>query len=216
MRAVIFAGGPGIAPDRAASIASECDIILAADGGADIACASGVMPQKVIGDLDSIDPQTVDFLKHKCVPLEQFPTEKDMTDSELCLNEVPDEAEVILICSLSGRPDHVLSNMMMAVKAHAEGRDITLTDGVNDFIPLCGPDEISISGIQNPEDLAISLIPFTEVKGVTSEGLYYKLDDTDLIPGSSLSVSNKVEQGSDSFVIHVNSGKMGVLIVPAD
>lgn len=216
MRAVIFAGGPGIDADRVSSIASECDIVIAADSGADIACACGILPQKVIGDFDSIDPQTKEFIKIKNIPVELYPEEKDMTDSEICIKEIPAEAEVTLISSLSGRPDHVLSNMMMAIKMHAEGRDITITDGVNDFIPLNGPDEISISGIQDPEGLAISLIPFTEVKGVTSTGLYYPLEDMDLVPGSSLSVSNKVEQDSDSFSIRINSGKLGVLIVPAD
>lgn len=216
MRAVIFAGGPGIDTDRAASIASECDIVIAADSGADIACACGILPQKVIGDFDSIAPQTKEFLKLKDIPVELYPEEKDMTDSEICINEIPPEAEVTLISSLSGRPDHVLSNMMMAIKMHAEGRDITITDGVNDFIPLNGPDEISICGIQDPEGLAISLIPFTEVKGVTSTGLYYPLNGMDLIPGSSLSVSNKVEHDSDTFSIRVNSGKLGVLIVPID
>ena len=214
MRVAVFAGGPGIDTDRASSIASSCDIVIAADSGADVAAACGIMPSKVVGDMDSIDPDTMEFLKGKRVPFELYPVEKDMTDSEICVSQLPEEDEVTLICSLTGRPDHVLSNMMMAIRMHEEGRDITLTDGIYDFIPLCGPDSISIDGIQDPDALAISLIPFTDVKGVTSEGLYYKLDDTDLTPGSSLSVSNKVEQGGNSFTITLKHGKLGVLIVP--
>ena len=214
MRVAVFAGGPGIDTDRASSIASSCDLVIAADSGADVAAACGIMPSKVVGDMDSIDPDTLEFLKGKSVPFEVYPVEKDMTDSEICVSQLPAADEVTLICSLTGRPDHVLSNMMMAIRMHEEGRDITLTDGINDVIRLCGPDSISIGGIQDPGSLAISLIPFTDVKGITSEGLYYKLDDTDLTPGSSLSVSNKVEQGGNSFTISVKHGKLGVLIVP--
>ena len=214
MRAVIFAGGPGIDIERAASIASSCDFILAADSGAAVAAACGLVPDKIVGDLDSIDAETRAFMESRKVPFEVYPSEKDMTDTEICVKSLPEDAQITLVCSFSGRPDHALSLMMLAVKEHAEGRDITLTDGVNDFIPMCGPDEISISGLQDPESLVISLIPFTEVKGVTTEGLYYKLEDSDLIPGSSYSVSNRVGKNQDFFRICVKHGKMGVMIVP--
>ena len=214
MRAVIFAGGPGIDPGRVASIAESCDLVIAADSGANIAAFCGIIPDRIVGDLDSIAPETREFMEGKNVPFEVYPAEKDMTDTELCLKDIPSDAQTTIVCSFSGRPDHALSIMMLAVKAHAEGRDITLTDGVNDFIPMCGPDEICISGLQNPDSLAISLIPFTEVKGVTTEGLYYKLENSDLVPGSSLSVSNKVGKDTDSFRISVKHGKLGVMIVP--
>ena len=215
MRAVIFAGGPGIDPGRVASIAESCDLVIAADCGANVAASCGIIPDRIVGDLDSIAPETREFMEGKNVPFEGYPSEKDMTDTEIALRDIPSDAQTTIVCSFSGRPDHSLSIMMLAVKAHAEGRDITLTDGVNDFIPMSGPDEICISGLQNPDSLAISLIPFTEVKGVTTEGLYYKLEDSDLIPGSSLTVSNKVGKDTDSFRISVKHGKLGVMIVPS-
>ncbi|MBR1796643.1 MAG: thiamine diphosphokinase [Clostridiales bacterium] len=213
MRACVFAGGPGIDPQSVGIIAADCDLVIAADSGASVAVECGIIPSRVVGDLDSIDSETLEFLREKGVEFDTYPVEKDMTDSELCLRQIPEEYEIVMICSLSGRPDHVLSNMMVALRLHGEGRDITLTDGVSDFIPMCGKDSISISGLQNSEELVISMIPFTEVKGVSTEGLYYKLDNKDLIPGSSLTVSNRVTQGAESFSISANAGNMGVLIV---
>ena len=214
MRAAVFAGGPSVDTGRAGQIASSCDVIYAADSGADTAIASGLIPDKLFGDMDSVSPETLLFLKEKGVDTEVFPVEKDMTDSEICVRALPEDSEIILIGSFAGRPDHMMSNIMMAVKLHSEGRDITLTDGVSDFIPLCGPDEIRISGIQEPEGLKISIIPFSEVKGVTTEGLYYELKDASLNPGSSFSVSNKIKDGSDSFFIGIEEGKAGVVITP--
>ena len=214
MRAIIFAGGPGIDPERVASIAESCDLVIAADSGANVAAACGIVPDRIVGDLDSIDPETRAFMEGKNVPFEVYPSEKDMTDTEICVKDLPKDAQITVVCSFYGRPDHALSIMMLAIREHAEGRDITLTDGINDFIPMCGPDEIGIEGIQDPESLVVSIIPFTEVKGITTEGLYYKLDNSDLTPGSSFSMSNKVGKDSDSFRISVKHGKLGVMIVP--
>ena len=216
MRAIIFAGGPGIDPGRVADIASSCDLVLAADSGANIAAACGIVPDRIVGDLDSIDPETRAFMESKNVPFEVYPSEKDMTDTEICVKDLPEDAEITVVCSFYGRPDHALALMMLAIRERANGRDITLTDGVNDFIPMCGPDEISIEGLQDPESLIISLIPFTDVKGVTTDGLYYKLEDSDLTPGSSYSISNRVGKDSDSFRIAVKHGNMGVMIVPGN
>lgn len=216
MKTCVFGGGPGINIEKAAFIASDCDLVLAADGGADAAVRGGVIPSKVVGDLDSISQETMELLKQHNVPFEVYPCEKDMSDTELCLREVSESDEIILVCSLSGRPDHAVCNMLLALRLHEEGYNITITDGYSDFIPLCGEDMIRIEGIQNPDELYISLIPFTEVSGVSTEGLYYKLNDARVECGTSYTVSNKLEEGSDAFSVSVKSGNMGVLIVPEE
>lgn len=215
MRAAVFTGGPGINTDVVSGIVSECDVVYAADSGAVTALSCGITPDKVIGDMDSIDSETLVFLNNKGVQVEVYPVEKDMTDAELCINELPRDAEIIVVCSFGGRPDHSLANMMMAVKYHTEGSDITLTDGINDFIPLSGFDSMSIQGIQDPQNKIVSLIPFTETKGVTTEGLYYELKDANLTPGSTFTVSNRLKEGYDSFDVSISEGRMGVMIVPS-
>ena len=80
---------------------------------------------------------------------------------------------------------------------------------------MAGSDELSIEGVQEPESLVVSLIPFTDVTGVTTEGLYYKLNDANLTSGSSFSVSNKIEDGRDFFSIKIKDGKLGVMIAPS-
>ena len=62
MKTCVFGGGPGINIEKAAFIASDCDLVLAADGGADAAVRGGVIPSKVVGDLDSISQETMDLL----------------------------------------------------------------------------------------------------------------------------------------------------------
>ena len=140
-----------------------------------------------------------------------------MTDTELVLRELSHDDEIRLICSLSGRPDHMIANIMLIVKLRSEGYDITLTDGVSDVIPLVGPDKISIEGLSTEVPLNISLIPVdfeSSVTGVTTTGLFYELTDATLHAGSTFSVSNTLKEGSGSFGITARSGRMAVIITP--
>ena len=110
-----------------------------------------------------------------------------------------------------------MTNILLAVKLRGEGRDISVTDGITDMIPMSGEDSIFVDGIRYPEGLTVSLVPldFTSpVKGVTTKGLYYELNGQDLLAGSSFSISNKLKDGENSFGISIKSGNMAVIITP--
>lgn len=217
MIVAVIAGGPDIDPTVAFEVAQGADRIICADSGADIALKAGLKIDKVVGDLDSISPDARSYLEQHDVPTEVYPIQKDMTDTELVLRELSHDDEIRLICSLSGRPDHMIANIMLIVKLKSEGYDITLTDGVSDVIPLVGPDKISIEGLSNEVPLNISLIPVdfgSSVTGVTTAGLFYELTDATLHAGSTFSVSNTLKEGCDSFEITARSGRMAVIITP--
>ncbi len=213
MKTIVFSGGPGIDYSALALIAENSDYVLAADSGAENALKTGIVPDKVMGDLDSISDRSLLELRDKKVPFELFPPEKDMSDTELCLRSIPATSEIVLICSLSGRPDHVMCNLMLLIKLHEEGYKISATDGVNYFFPMCGDDRVIVEGISNPQDIYVSMMPVTAVRGVTTRGLYYSLNDVDINPGSSLTLSNKLGHGGNSFEISAKSGNMGIFVV---
>ncbi len=60
--------------------------LIAADSGAELALALGLMPDAVIGDMDSISPGTLSLLEHRGVPIIRHPRDKDRTDLELALD----------------------------------------------------------------------------------------------------------------------------------
>lgn len=211
----MIAGGPVPKNGSIAEIASGCDRIWCADSGADTSLGYGIIPDRVFGDLDSISPEASEIIKKRNIPVETYPVEKDMTDTEIVLRSVPKEDEVILICSLAGRIDHVAANLMLLMKLHEEGYDITATDGVSDVIPLIGEESLETVGLCDPESLNISLIPLDmdrEAEGVTTEGLYYKLDNARLSAGSTYSVSNRVEDGKDGFKISIKKGRVLLML----
>lgn len=213
MRTLIITGGPNKNP-AIKYIADTCDQIICADSGADFAFENNIHIDKVVGDLDSASESTKELIKRNNIPVEEFPPEKDMTDTELALRMIEDKTtEIILACSLKGRIDHVMTNMNLILKLHSEGYDITATDGLTDVIPLVGKESISLKGIVDPEYCAISLIlNHKDCKGVTTEGLYYELNNATIEYGSSLTVSNKLKSGYDAFSIHVEEGDLLVVI----
>ena len=82
-RIVIFVNGL-FDPSTARALLPN-DIILCADGGANHALALGLTPSAVLGDFDSLTPETIRLLESKGVTLLRFPRDKDKTDLELTL-----------------------------------------------------------------------------------------------------------------------------------
>ena len=221
MRWVVITGGPNFHYDALREEIDKADRIICVDSGAFHAKKMGLVPHKLLGDMDSIDKDTLSWIHELRVPLEVFPVEKDTTDSELCLREIPAHSSILLICSLSGRPDHVLSNLLLAGQLTREGYRLTLTDGLTWVYPLQGPASFRLdyekwSTSRERDGLVISLLPlFTEVKGVNSIGLYYPLSDQTLLPGSSFSVSNRVQKSAKEIGIDFKEGIVLVMVTPA-
>ena len=79
------------------------------DGGANHAYSMNIVPDYIIGDLDSVNENIIEYYKVKKVKFEKFP-QKDETDTELRI-ELSDKLkakEIHLIGALGGRIDHTI------------------------------------------------------------------------------------------------------------
>ena len=214
MRIAVITGGP--IPDDASVIVSCCDKVICADSGVDFCLKHGIVPDTVYGDLDSISEEGIDFVEKRSIPLEKHPSHKDETDTDIALSACPYDSEVVLVCSLTGRLDHVITNMGLLIKYKESGMDITATDGVTDVIPLVGEDRIAVEGISGNQT-AVSLIPFAtdHVTGLTTENLIYPLKDATVEAASSLYVSNEPSEGSRGFAVSMKTGRLLIVISPS-
>jgi len=86
-RIIIFANGELPDLEQARAILRDDDYILCADGGARHALALDLIPNLVIGDMDSIDSAEWKRLEVKNIPIEFFPRDKNETDLELAINK---------------------------------------------------------------------------------------------------------------------------------
>lgn len=107
MRAVIFLGSPETDLSEISDFVQKDDFVICADMGYKYAKQLGVHINAVLGDFDSCDID-VDFANKKI-----FPTEKDFTDCEICVDYACDKGadEVVLLCATGGRIDHFIGNI---------------------------------------------------------------------------------------------------------
>lgn len=177
--------------------------IICADGGANSAKKIGIIPNFIIGDLDSISLSTLNYFKNKSTII-QIKRQND-TDVEKCLKFAIKKGfkEAILLGVTGDRLDHTICNLGIVIKFFnrikillaAESSFLTPINKMTTFKSKIGE--------------TISIYGFDKKTKITSSGLKYKLHNTMLPFGikestSNVTVSNIVElnvKGGIVFII---------------
>jgi len=155
--------------------------LVAADGGANFCLQAGLIPEAVIGDLDSISNESRAHIPKRAL-IEYF--DQDITDFEKCLRRI--KAPFIIASGFTdGRMDHTLANF--AVLARRVGSPTLLLDRVD--VAFAAPQELSMD---LPVGTRFSLFPFAPVRG-QSTGLKWPIDGLTIDPAGRLGTSNEVE-----------------------
>lgn len=185
-----------------ATQAAAAELVVAADGAADLLFAAGCRPGLVVGDLDSLRPATLALLEEAGIPIERHPVEKDETDGELALRAaLARGATVVHVAGALGgaRIDHSIASLTLLTLPGLERIDVTLVTPTDTARLVRGPASQDLAG--SPGDI-VSLLPFSErVSGVTTAGLRYALDDATLERGPTLGVSNELVDSEASVTI---------------
>ncbi|MDR5709518.1 MAG: thiamine diphosphokinase [Armatimonadota bacterium] len=184
--AVIVAGGRGRLPSGLRS----APLVVCADGGAERVRKAGWRPHAVVGDLDSLDPDTLAWLKRIGAQVFEHPRDKDKTDTELAVDLVAERGyrRAYLLSALGGRPDHLLGNLLLLHYAAQRGLDLRIRQG--GILVQLVRDRVRLDA--RPGDLVslFSLLPVSS--GISTRGLRFALLDGTLRLGSSLGISNEV------------------------
>ena len=218
MKALIVADGDvsaGMLGHPLLAADGERLLIVAADGGAAKAELLGLRPDVVVGDLDSLAPETLERLRADGVEIIGHPVDKDESDTQLAMREAVARGagQLVLIGALGGvRLDHTLANLLLLGLPELAGCRVVLLDGPSSVrvIGLDGPDELVIDG--RPGDL-VSLLPLSErVAGVATTGLRYPLRDEPLLQGFSRGLSNVIQDERAS--VRTAGGRLAVVHTP--
>lgn len=116
MKAVIFLGGVRDSSiDFLKAEVEEADLLVGVDSGANILRELELIPDLVIGDMDSIKPAVLDWCIKKGSEIITYPEEKDETDTELALKTVLERKidEVVLVTATGNRPDHFYGTLII-------------------------------------------------------------------------------------------------------
>lgn len=176
---VTLLGGGAVAPEDLHHALARAPALVAADGGADRALALGLMPDLVIGDMDSLSPAAQARLGDRLHRV----AEQDSTDFGKCLSHV--SARFYLGLGFTGlRLDHTLAALSEIAQRPAQPV-ILLAE---DELILRAPRRFAV---KLPPGERFSIFPFGAVQG-TSEGLRWPIDGLLLTPEGRVGTSNAV------------------------
>jgi thiamine pyrophosphokinase len=192
MRVIIVAGGRPNQGDTWRRWVRPGDQIIGADGGAARALAWGLVPDWVIGDLDSLSARQQKALEARGCHFLVHPRAKDETDLELALTYAAEQGaqEIVILGALGGRLDHTLANLLLLALPQLAGRSVRLVDGPEEVLLLRSGEEAVLEG--QPGDL-VSLLPLDgDARGVTTSGLAWPLQAGTLRFSFSRGISNEM------------------------
>lgn len=200
MKALLILNGEKVNSTTILKLKDESDFILSADGGTDYCIELGIIPDLVIGDLDSISPKTLDILKKKEVPINVFPIKKDKTDSQLSIEYLMDKGaeEITIIGAIGSRIDHTLANILLLKTIKDKGIKGKIVHN-NNIIYIIDDELI----LDKKNGYFVSIIPI-ESKGVlvSLKGFEYNLSKVKIDFASTLGVSNFVIDEKGYIKVH--------------
>lgn len=184
-------------------------MVLCADSGLLLALQNGLVPHAVIGDMDSLEEHGFDRSSlPESVLWIQSPSQKDMTDTALCMEYALAEGceELIIIGGLGGRLDHTLANLQNMVGFSHRGLKISLLDQ-NTRVFIISDGSKTMEALPG---FSLSILSWSEKSvGVTLSGVAYPLDDATLTSDFPLGVSNEITD--DFATVSVAQGTLLVI-----
>jgi thiamine pyrophosphokinase len=214
MRALVFANGDandGPQVRRAIADAGPAPLRIAADGGAHVAAFFGILPDCVIGDMDSLRPDELAQLAARGATIIRHPPEKDATDLELALIEARGRGAcwMRVLGAIGDRVDQVLANIALLSLPALASCDIQLVAG-RQSLRWVASGQHTLAG--QPGD-TLSLLPMAgDAHQIRTEGLRYPLVGESLHYGPARGVSN-VFTGER---VRISIGHGGLLAIHTD
>ncbi len=202
MKAVIVANGKKPSQKLLRQQIKNAGLLLAVDGGITPFRQNHILPHFLIGDLDSLHEEDMQFANDRRIEVIRLPREKDDTDTQAALDFALDKGadEIILLGAIGSRFDHSYANVLLLVRAWERKAKAFIIDDKNILFVAQG--SVLLKG--KPGDF-ISILPLKEGTVATASfGLKYPLNDLSLPMNRPVGVSN--EMTGHSAGVTVKSG----------
>lgn len=201
MKGLLIAAGNPPEKDLIKETASKVDIVVCADGGLKYTLDSGIVPDIVMGDFDSLPEEYFGKINSE-VEVKKFPPEKDFTDTEIALKKMIDRGctDITILGAIGTRMDHVLGNFFTLIEVHKEGATGRILDSHNEVEYLTlGKAKVNKGGFKY-----ISIIPLEETM-VSTKGFKYEVKALTIKPGMTIGISNELLDEEGEIEIHKGS-----------
>lgn len=176
---IVLVGAGNVSAEDLALLRAPGAPVVAADGGAAHCLGAGVLPDAVIGDLDSLE----DAVRRE-IPADRLHplTEQETTDFDKCLRSV--SAPLVLAVGFAGpRVDHLLAVCNTLTRRSSPPTIVTSEADLLFHVPV----GISLGLSQGDR---LSLFPMARVTG-RSSGLRWPIDGLRFDPAERVGTSNE-------------------------
>ncbi len=184
---------------------------IAVDGGSRLFKSLNILPNLIIGDLDSLDSEILDYYKKKNVDILKYSTKKDASDGELAIKYCFDNnfEDIVITGSIGGRLDQQFANINLLEYAQINnlkaiikepGIEVGLIDGYKEY--------------HANRNNILSLISLDyKTTGISNFGFEYPLNNETLYRFNSRGISNiintnkawiKIEKGRLLYILSNN------------
>lgn len=195
--------------------------IIAADGGLKYLLQAGYMPNLIIGDMDSLNDDSLlnDIinkynLEKNIVPhIKRLPVEKDDTDMLAAIKEGLEKGCMYfeIYGGTGGRIDHTLANIQCLLYLHNHDAKGVIYGEKTEIMLICN-DKITFPADKYVESKYISVFAYGgDAYGVTEKGLKYELEDDTIKLDFPIGISNEFVSGKESM-IEVKKGKLLICV----
>ncbi len=184
--ALVLANGNYPSKNKIKKIAVQASFILCADGGAQKARELKILPDIIMGDMDSIDRETMAYYNKAHVAIQKIPAQ-DNNDLEKAILYLIDHnyQHIILLGAVGDRIDQSFTSFQLVQKYSAQ-LGFSLYSPNSEILLLKKGQHL----IKTAPGQMISLFAFPVAEGVTTRDLKFALQQETLKPGSQ-GVSNQ-------------------------
>lgn len=188
-RIVLIANGESPPLDILISEINKSDLIVAIDGGVNHCKDAHIVPDYLVGDLDSLDKTYVK--KHPKIKIIKAENQ-DFTDLQKTLKFIiPFNPDSVSLFSVSGkRSDHSLANFIILSNQKID-YNLTIYDSFGKWSLL----QPGVHKFSLPKDTIVSLISINPVKDLTLTGFRFPVKNKDY-PNNFIGISNIVNENS--------------------
>jgi thiamine pyrophosphokinase len=191
VRAAIFLNGAPDSEPLIQAVAKGADLIVAADGGARYALAAGIVPDLIVGDMDSLGEDLAREAEQRGASLQRHPARKDKMDGHLAVLAAGERGATAadFLCAAGGKPGAVFAVPHILLAAERTGLISTVVADWGRMFVL----EAGSRVVEGTAGDSVSIFPLSgTATGVTLEGMGYPLTNASLEPGDTLGFHNEL------------------------
>lgn len=207
---LMLLGGRSVAPEWLAAI-DFYSSVWAVDSGLNLCRNADIVPDRLIGDMDSVDPSAKAWAVGKGAEVYSYASEKDLTDFQIALELLVNQSGaqlkgVFLTGAFGGRFDHLISVLNSFTGWSESYLPVGMADENEAMFLLRGGCRAEITFKERPA--AVSLIPLHDSSGVSIGNVRWPLERVSLERSKPYSISNRACDGS--VTASVEDGLVGL------